>query len=345
MNKGCAYYFKEGFKIAKDTFSKDKKNYLKYYLFLIASFIGRLSFVTMPIFNLANVRLIHNVKKNKNIELFNSFEGAENPKKWWRTLVTNSLWLTILLAGVVIIFFCAVQAIPFLVSIKDTPVAYTIFTILVFFVTAIVISIYSLIASLYFLPVNYILNQYPDLSASMVLKTSFTSMSKDGKGTYIGIAFLFYLLSFAFGIMMAILIFIAVLIGSITGPKGVIIFVSIMSGLIGLIYFLFLPFISLSQEVAVQLLFDDIVQKPETTEEKGNEPNPNPSNDKTEIEIKGDNSKDELKELSSEELLDSLFDDESKEDVQKASSENPTENESKELSSEELLDSLFADIN
>ncbi|MDE7161200.1 MAG: hypothetical protein K2N65_00410 [Anaeroplasmataceae bacterium] len=328
MNKGCVYYFKEGFKIAKDTFSKDKKNYLKYYLFLIASLIGRLSIVTMPIFNLANVRLIRNVKKNRNVELLNSFEGAENPKKWWRTLVTNSLWLTIVFAGVVIIILCAVQTIPFLMSIQTSPIVYTVFALLILIVTTIVITVYSLLASLYFLPVNYILDQYPDLSSSMVLKTSFSSMSKDGKGTYIGIAFLFYLLSFAFSIVMFIFIFIAVLIGSIAGMKGVVIFVSIMSGLIGILYLLLLPFLSLSQEVAVQLLFDDVVQKPVSEEDNGNESNNQPVLNHV---------NDESKELSSEELLDSLFAEEDKEES--------ADDGLKDLSDEELLDSLFADIN
>lgn len=298
MNKGCIAYFGEGLKTAKNTFFKNKKNFFKYYLYLMASVLGSIFIVTMPIFFLANVRLAKIAKEKNEIEVLNSLEGADHPKRWWTLLVTNYLWEILVIAGAAAIALCVVPTVPFISSLAflKSPIAVGVFTYLILFVLYVVLYIYLIIASLHFKPVNYIIDKDENLGVSEVLKTSYRSMNKDGKVTYFLIDLLYGIICGAVFFLLGIFLIVLILLGSKMPAVGGII-LSIFTGLLIAVILFFLPFFTLGHSVSMVSLFDDVIQMEDaetiTTEE-------------TKQESKEDLNKEDV-ELSTDELLESLF--------------------------------------
>lgn len=307
MNKGCVAYFCEGLKTAKNTFFKNKKNFLKYYLFSMASFLGSIFIVTMPIFFLAEVRMARIAKEKNDIAIFDSLEGADHPKRWWTLLLTNYLWILLVMAGVLVIVLCFVPTVPFISSLAtlESPILMLVFAYLVIFALYVVLIVYMILATLHFAPVNYIIDKDESLGVSEVLKTSYSSMNKDGKVTYFLINILYGLVSGVFVFFLTILLIIMLALGQNIPAVGFI-FLAIFLGIVILALILFLPFLMLGQSVSNISLFDDIIEfGNQESEALPVDDNNNPSNDQDVVAAVSDESTD--RELSTDELLDSLF--------------------------------------
>lgn len=299
MNKGCVAYFSEGLKTAKNTFLKNKKNFFKYYLFFIASILGSAFLVTLPVFLLANIRIARIAKEKNEIEILNSLEGADHPKRWWTLLLSNYLWLVLVIAGVVAIGLCFSPTLPFLASLTnlDNAIALVVFASFIWFVFYIVLIIYIILATLHFAPVNYIIDKDKTLGVSDVLKTSYNSMSKNGKASYFGINFLYGLVTSVFFFIFGILLIVFIALGT-NMPSIGLIFLALFMGIILLLILLVLPLILLGQSISILSLFDDIIQIEEKEiEDIVDNSEQNTQKVQEEVEL----------ELSTDELLESLF--------------------------------------
>ncbi len=296
MNRGCVTYFKEGIKGAVNALKKDKKNYFKYYMFLIASALGSLFLITIPIFLLANIRMARYAKENEDIEVHKSFTGAENPKRWLLVLLTNLLVGLILAGGSLAIALPFATGIPFIMSlVRVHAIIPTVLMALLYTVLYALLLVFSILTTLKYVPVNYIIDKNSSLSVSEVLQVSHDSMGKDGKITYFGLE-IFY--SILIGIVTFFLMIPILLIVIFNENTAVFIVGSLFLGGILLIILLLLPIFVLGNQISIISLFDDVIEM-NTAEESSSTPNV--------TQVTESSNPEPERELSTEELLNSIF--------------------------------------
>lgn len=102
MNRGYATYLKESKSAVKQTFSK-KRNYFKYYAWLILTTLGRLLILPASIMDLATVKLSKNVLNNRSLSIYDSFNGACRGKNFWSLVISKLLVSLLFVAGVFVI--------------------------------------------------------------------------------------------------------------------------------------------------------------------------------------------------------------------------------------------------
>lgn len=301
MNRGCFAYYKEGLLAAFAAFKKNKANYFKYYLFMLAMLLGNFTIVTSPICNLARVKMAKFVKDEKEIKVLDSFQSANRPKTWYTTLLSNSISNILILSILILVILCLVPLLLLSLSFSNRIIT-GIFFGLFAYAAIIIFEILTLVATLYFSPTNYIINMEPEISVTDVLHSSIVTMKRTGKLTLFGISFINSFLIGIFAFFLGIFIGVA-FIGLSSGNQALWVVLMIFASfvLIGLV--LALPVLILASQVAQISLFDDIIRisiKSSQDEEAS-------------VSSKGAQTSqekpiDEEKEMSTDELLASLFD-------------------------------------
>ena len=306
MDQGFTFCFKKGFRKAKAVFKTSKFNYLKYYLYLIASGIGRLLF--FPIFYLSDQRIARMATRNETIVLTKAFTGADKPHSIWTMLLYGFLYFIMLMAGIALIgiitsgfgilgFFCGGAKKEGILSLSLV-IAFTV-------PGAIALLCFIILFVLLFAAGPYIIYSNSDITVSSALYNSTNALKNTGKWTYFSIHFVFTLcmaayIGVGYGIIMLIQLF-----GKTEAFKLAILIVETVLFL-GFIFLL--PILTLARNVAIFSLLEDIVSLDENVVEFKEKEEINPAD----IPLEPIKDKKEAKKIMAqqkEDLLLSLFSD------------------------------------
>ncbi len=295
MNRGCFAYYKEGISAAFASLKKSKINYFKYYLFMLASFLGSLLFITSPICSLAKVKMAKFAMDEKEIKVFDSFQPANSPKMWYTSLLTNSIRYILILSGVVLIFLCVIPFCLISMGIPNRSVG-VVFMVFFAYIGLFVIEIFVLIATLYLSPVNYVIIMRPEMNVTDVLHSSMATMKKTGKLTLFGIALINNIVIGIFAFFVSLFI----LIGILMNHPAVLVIMIIFSVFVLFALLLVLPILNLGTHIAEVSLYEDIAEFESKSTPAAQQ------SEHTSVQEQARNQ--EEKELTTDELLASLFD-------------------------------------
>ena len=258
MNRGFKTYYKEGIKSAALTLKK-KENFIKYYVHAFMNFIGRiLFFVLAPIFDLSNVRLAKMVRRDKTIDISNTFKGSDNPKSIWTAIVSSVLSVLMFIGGLFV--FIVVEAIVVLIGLLfmyisnyNTNVA-TVITIILSVPVVIGLIIYMIVFPLYFSPMTYVIDTIDGVGSSVAISKSIEAMRRSGKKTVFGIYFVTGLINFGYLLITSLLVYIFI------SHSTALIVIGIIIAIVALIVYLrFAPVICLGAQVGYVSLCEDLV--------------------------------------------------------------------------------------
>ena len=183
MNRGYAAYLKESKKAVKQTL-KQRKNYFKFYAWLLLGLLGKLTLFLSPVVDMAGIKLSKDVLNNQQIKVFDSYNGTTKGKSYWALLVSQILGLFLLAAGAAIIYIfltlvnTVIEAIAIAFTTLDIVVLVTLALSIILYVA---IGVFAFIHLLKLTPSSYIAYTDEDACASKVLSSSYNS-TKQGKG-------------------------------------------------------------------------------------------------------------------------------------------------------------------
>lgn len=99
MNKRGIKYFLSGRKSSAKVFKTNFSMYFKYWVFVIASILARVSIVFYPFMEQARYNLISNLDKTNNINVDELLNGFEKPKKLWDLFLVFIVRVVIITSG------------------------------------------------------------------------------------------------------------------------------------------------------------------------------------------------------------------------------------------------------
>lgn len=256
MNKGFKKYFKQSYKASIKALKK-KDNYFRYLLFMMIDSIANIIFFIKPITNIAKIKLVKNIKIEKRIVLSKTIEVMDEPKSYWTSVITilmkgllfvGIVGIHLIVISVLVLFGGLVQTI-----IKDSDYVYLA---AIFAVPAMIALMIFIIVSKYLtIPTAYIVDTNPNLGASKVLYTSIASLKETGKRTM-------FVNDLVHGLIYLGLTLPYIIVGVIAYllPQNVmqiiIVFLALAYSVMALF---FIPVLSLSHQMVLVSLFDDIV--------------------------------------------------------------------------------------
>ena len=258
MNRGFKTYYKEGIKSAALTLKK-KENFIKYYVHAFMNFIGRiLFFILAPIFDLANVRLAKMVRRDKTIDISNTFTSSDNPKSIWTTIVSSILSVLMFIGGLLV--FIVLEAIAILIGLLFMYIAN--YNETVGLVIAIILSVpvvigliaYMIVFPLYFSPMTYIVDSIDGIGSSVTISKSIDAMRRSGKKTVFGIYFITSLINFGYVFITSLLVFVLIKQSTVFQAIGILIAIVAL-----IVYLRFAPVINLGAQVGCVSLYEDLV--------------------------------------------------------------------------------------
>ena len=251
MNRGFKTYFKEGLLKSYKTFKK-KGNYLRYYLYWIASMVGKIIPFVSSAFLLSDVRIARLAKNHEQIAVARSFESTDN-RESIRTMIWTSVIVGLLfISGVLFIGvfgFLSYLLAQSIISASNSSAA----SILIF-PAVILLLVFMILYPLFMAPTSCIVDTNNEIGVSNVIFNSIDSMKRTGKWTYTLInivGLLPGLLIFAGGIILFIILVQTSDIGFIIGSLLLFLFMALVL-IVG-------PVFGMAGRIATILLFEDIV--------------------------------------------------------------------------------------
>lgn len=246
--KSFSFYFKEASKTSYFLFVKNIKNFFKYYFFIFIGSIFSSSIIFSPLYSMANAKFIKNACDNNHVSLIDTLDDIENPMKFWKGFL-----FSIILIGLTIVVI-----LPLIISIilntLIPELGSSFFGVAVFVICLLIVSIYSMAISIFFFSSYYILDEEKEITVKDLFKKSIQISSVPlVKGTFIKI-----LLAFI-GILYGgyILLFIPLIMIVLTKNIVVIIIALLIILLIFINYFVFLPWLTMTMNMALYLLYKD----------------------------------------------------------------------------------------
>lgn len=267
MGNSSWYYVKKGFSLSFNGIIKKKRNYFKYYLFMLSYILSTLCIFSYPIFSLANYKINKMIINEKDVNIFDSFEEIEKPKKYINYLFIILISIFIILGaiiGFVLICFCFELIISSIFGSSSNNGIPNVLSLILLFIGLICILVYS---SIKLLPIPIILNENNEFNVSNTLKESFNVT----KGIFSKLFFINFIISlFSSLYLFIIFLLLSLVISSITSNSilaFIIIFIIVL--LLVLLYLLLLPIFFLANNLSTTLLiYDNSNLK---TEDKSNE--------------------------------------------------------------------------
>ena len=258
MNRGFKTYYKEGIKSAALTLKK-KENFIKYYVHAFMNFIGRiLFFILAPIFDLANVRLAKMVRRDKTIDISNTFTSSDNPKSIWTAIVSAILSALMFIGGLLV--FIVIEAIAILIGLLFMYIANynetvgLVITIILSVPVVIGLIAYMIVFPLYFSPMTYIIDSIDGIGSSVTISKSIDAMRRSGKKTVFGIYFITSLINFGYVFITSLLVFVLIKQSTVFQAIGILIAIVAL-----IVYLRFAPVINLGAQVGSVSLYEDLV--------------------------------------------------------------------------------------
>ena len=262
MNKGFKKYFRESYKKSFKSLKKTS-NYFKYLIFTIMNYMSVFLLPLKPVTSVASIRMAKNIKEGKDVCISNTMVVAEKPKSYWNYL---------LISGLKALIFGSIGLALLLVGGLLVLLGYTL-TALVdadSFVLAIVLAVPAIVALIVFLfampylsvSTAYLIDTYPNVSASKDLYSSFESLKRGGKKTLFVNDLVHALLMLVSILPLAIVLIVCIVLEA---GLGITLLVVLLM-LLGILY-LYPRFILSNQLVKISIL-DDIVLDDTTLKQK-----------------------------------------------------------------------------
>lgn len=257
MEQSYISYYKKGAMNAKEVF-KNPSNLFKYYLLLIASFIGKLFIFPSPIFDLAMNKTVKSARLNDDINLTKSFRKADDKRLYSQMLISKVIFLGLAVAGVVLIGLLTLFLVILGDGINIFGVTENVNIKLIFAIPGIIgIVIFLIIISLWYAPLTYLFNTSPAITASQALFSSVNSMKSNNKKIFL-INFHAALINILYLGALALICYLSYLFLDITISQFIIRLLIIIFGLVYL--YKVLPVTSLSRKMATQECFESFVK-------------------------------------------------------------------------------------
>ena len=251
MNRGFKTYFKEGLLKSYNTFKK-KGNYLRYYLYWIASMVGKMIPFVSSAFLLSDVRIARLAKNHEQIAVARSFESTDN-RESIRTMIWTSVIVVLLfISGV--LFIGVFGFLSYLLAQSIITASNSSAASILIFPAVILLLVFMILYPLFMAPASYIVDTNNEIGVSNVIFNSIDSMKRTGKWTYTLInivGLLPGLLIFAGGIILFIILAQTSDIGFIIGSLLLFLFMALFL-IVG-------PVFGMAGRIATVLLFEDIV--------------------------------------------------------------------------------------
>ena len=162
--------------------------FVKYFMFTITSWIGKLMFLSFPLFALSEYHLIEQIKQAKPCSLEDAFEGAASFKKYWITCQFALIYQGLILTLALIIWGLTFGLDRIGAQLDDIMNFNRYYTAWVFQWGAIilgVIGVYQI--SIMYAPVVYLIYTHEDMTLSEALKESQLMMTGSAKRQLMGI--------------------------------------------------------------------------------------------------------------------------------------------------------------
>ena len=208
MNRGFGYYFKKSSDLVSFVHGKQKlKDKLLFAVYVFASMIGKLFFLTRPLFLVADQNMANMIVNGHSFSILKAFEGTKERyfKVAFSELVTGLIYFTIILlmlipGGLLFLNAISMQTFPFAVIVS---------------VLLLIASIITCLALSYnFRFVSYVAAKNKELDFSDYLYNSRVS-ARGLKGMIFGNDVVTFLLA---GLIPLLLIGLIALIGFVVGP-------------------------------------------------------------------------------------------------------------------------------
>ncbi len=251
MNRGFKTYFKEGLIKSYKTFKK-KGNYLRYYLYWIASMVGKIIPFVSAAFLLADVRIARLAKNHEQIAVARSFESIDNRESIRTMLWTSVIVCLLFISGV--LFIGLFGLLSYLLAQSIITASNSSAASILIFPAVILLLVFMILYPLFMAPTSYIVDTNNEIGVSNVIFNSIDSMKRTGKWTYTLInivGLLPGLLIFTFGIILFIILVQTSDIGFIIGSLLLFLFMALVL-IVG-------PVFGMAGRIATILLFEDIV--------------------------------------------------------------------------------------
>ncbi len=260
MNKGFAYYFKQAFKMSAQTIWKNK-NLLKSMLYFFMSLVARLTVILGALVDLADVRQAKITKNSRTVDIPQSLTRASQ-KPLWTKIMATVLEALIYLGGFLLVSIAcgAIFAIGFGITQFVDQQYFAVISIIFAVPCLIIYAVYTIIVMAVFAPTSYVIDTNPALSAGDVVSVCVSTMKNRGKVTTILSVFVPALIIGAIaGICGAGFAAIILLLGNL---KYVILLIVLWTIVTACILGLTVPVFTMTQNLSLVLLFEDIALDP-----------------------------------------------------------------------------------
>ena len=252
MNRGFKTYYKEGLLKSYKTFKK-KGNYFRYYIYWLASLLGKILPFAAPVFLLSDVRIARYAKTHEDISVSRSFEATDE-RESTRTMLWTSIIIGLLFISGIILIAVFAFLLLLLGSAISAEADNNLIQIIFVIPAAIVLLIYLVAFPLLMAPTSYIVDTNSKIGVSNVLFNSIDSMKRTGKWTYT----LINIVSVIPGLLILIIGFIVFVFLLNMSDLGYIIGSILLFGFMA--GFLTVgPLFGFAGRIATVLLFEDIV--------------------------------------------------------------------------------------
>lgn len=247
MNRGFAYYFKKSWNLL--FFSLRKTNFLgkcMLPIYLFVSFLGKLCFITRPIFVIADNNAMAMIKETRRFSFDKCFEGTTTKNRYLGLL--SAFFVT----DLIVIAVAAVLVAPFVIFqqfVFDVNLVGILINVMV-----IVTLIIALFVQLNYSAIGFIAHKTSELDTSDYLYNSSYTVKKI-RGSLLGSSLLVLLAIFLFtGLPFILFLY----FNRIFDSELLLLVSSIMMIVIYLVYFLIGAFFVIGIKLAHYLQFEDV---------------------------------------------------------------------------------------
>lgn len=182
MSRGVSHYVSLGTRGSKIAWSQNRKARLRYVFYSMASLIGKLFFLSFPLFALGDYHIVNQIKEKRDWSFFDAFEDSHDQNKYSATVKYALLYHVLFVTGMIIIAalsFLLLQVAHTIDASLGFDRHYIVFVARVLSGSLVVVFLFSLKIQLG--PALYLIQSSKDLSLSDALKSSALILERHGK--------------------------------------------------------------------------------------------------------------------------------------------------------------------
>lgn len=257
MSHKVSHYVRSGLEDSKIAIKKDRKKFGVLVLWNFAAIVGKLFFLSYPIFALGEYHLAHQINKTGQYKLIEALNDSTQPKKYLYALQYSLFFQTLLIAGLILcggLSYGLIQLGYYFDDIFSISRYYGVFITQI--ASAVFIILFILSLHFFLTPVAYLMQANSEMNLSLALKESIKIMQGKGKAKLFSTT-LYYLGSFAY---KSVIILAIGYVFFITSSTGWFILITIILSFIVLSIF---TRVMLAYRLALTRLFNDLVEERE----------------------------------------------------------------------------------